>query len=191
MREKVNIGIDASSYPMPVTLVGANVRGKANFMAVAWVTRVNFKPAILAVAPNNTHYTPEGIRENHTFSINVPSAGMVEATDYCGLVSGRRADKSRIFEVFYGETETAPMIRQCPLCFECKLLQIHELPTNSLCLGEVVAVFTEEKYMTDGKPDIKKMDPFVLTMPDNRYWALGDCIGKAWGTGKKLKERTA
>jgi flavin reductase (DIM6/NTAB) family NADH-FMN oxidoreductase RutF len=189
MPEKVNIGKDASLYPMPVTLVGANVQGRANFMAVAWVTRVNSKPAILAVALNNIHYTPEGIRENQTFSINIPSTGMLETTDYCGLVSGRRADKSQLFDVFYGETKTAPMIQQCPLCFECKLLHIHELPTNTLYLGEVVAAFSEEKYMTDGKPDIKKMDPFVLSMPDNKYWTVGDYIGKAWGAGKKLKEK--
>ena len=33
-----------------------------------------------------------------------------------------------------------------------------------------------------------KIKPFVLTMPDNRYWALGECIGKAWQEGKILKQ---
>lgn len=29
---------------------------------------------------------------------------MVADTDYCGLVSGRQTDKSKVFEVFYGQT---------------------------------------------------------------------------------------
>jgi flavin reductase (DIM6/NTAB) family NADH-FMN oxidoreductase RutF len=40
---KLDIGA-AFLYPMPMVLVGSVVEGKANFMAVGWVSRVNFKP---------------------------------------------------------------------------------------------------------------------------------------------------
>ena len=33
---KVTIGARTLLYPLPAVLVGANVNGKANFMAVAW-----------------------------------------------------------------------------------------------------------------------------------------------------------
>ena len=33
-----------------------------------------------------------------------------------------------------------------------------------------------------------KVKPFVLSMPDNRFWALGECVGKAWQEGKGLKK---
>ena len=49
---------------------------------------------------------------------------MISETDYCGLVSGRKTDKSNIFNVFYGELETAPMIMECPVSIECKLFDI-------------------------------------------------------------------
>lgn len=103
-------------------------------------------------------------------------------------MSGRDADKSGLFEVFYGELETAPMIRECPLCLECKLIDVVELPSNSLFLGEIVAAYTEEKYLTGGKPDIQKMNPVLLTMPDGDYRAVGERVAKAWSVGKKLKE---
>ena len=45
----------------------------------------------------------------------------------------------------------------------------------------------EERYLTDGKPDIKKINPFTLTMPDNNYWQVGNHAGKAWSIGKRLK----
>jgi hypothetical protein len=40
--------------------------------------------------------------------------------------------------------------------------------------------------MTGGVPDLVKMKPFILSMADRRYIALGDEIGKAWELGKKL-----
>jgi len=39
----------------------------------------------------------------------------VEATDWCGLHSGKRTDKSKVFETFAGELENAPMIKACRL----------------------------------------------------------------------------
>ena len=184
---KFAIGSNVYLYPMPVTLVGAMVEGRANFMAVGWVTRANARPPMLVVGLNKRHHTPAGIREIGTFSVNIPSADRVVETDYCGIVSGRKVDKSRLFEVFYGELGTAPMIAECPLCLECKLVDIHELPTNDLFIGEIVGAYTEDRYITEGRPDVRKMNPMVLTMPDNNYWAIGEHVAKAYSVGKKLE----
>ena len=45
------------------------------------------------------------------------------------------------------------------------------------------------RFLTDGKLDVKKVDPLLLTMPDNNYWAVGERIGKAWSEGKKRTEQ--
>jgi len=37
---------------------------------------------------------------------------MVKETDYCGIVSGKKTDKAKLFENFYGKLKTAPMIKQ-------------------------------------------------------------------------------
>jgi flavin reductase (DIM6/NTAB) family NADH-FMN oxidoreductase RutF len=185
---KVNLGANAYIYPMPVTLVGANVEGRANFLAVGWVMRVNMKPPLLAVALNKGHFTPRGIREHGTFSVNFPGADLMEKADYCGLVSGRRVDKSGLFRVFYGELETAPLIEECPLGLECRLYQVVELPVQDLFIGEIVAAHADEDCLTDGQPDILKINPLVLTMPDNNYWTVGEQVGQAWHAGKKLKQ---
>jgi len=50
-----------------------------------------------------------------------------------------------------------------------------------------VGAYADEGCMTDGKPDIGKIRPFTLTMPDNRYWRIGPPAGKAWQAGKALK----
>jgi flavin reductase (DIM6/NTAB) family NADH-FMN oxidoreductase RutF len=187
MDEKINIGTNAFLYPMSMVLVGTKVEGRANFMAAAWVSRVNGSPPIMAVALNQRHYTPIGIRECQAFSLNIPSVDLMARTDYCGLVSGRDTEKSDLFDLFYGELGSAPMISECPLCIECKLRDVIPLPSHDLFLGEAVAIFADKECLTDGKPNIEKINPFVLTMPDNRYWAIGQPVGKAWSIGQEFK----
>lgn len=185
--KKISAATNVFIYPMPVVLVGTSIGGKANFMTVGWVSRVNAAPPMLAVGIFNKHYTNEGIKENGTFSVCFPDAGLIEKADYCGIVSGRKADKSKLFTVFYGETKTAPMIGECPLSLECRLVQTVELPTNNLYIGEIVASFADEGCMVQGKLDIRRLNPLLLTMPDNRYWTVGEFAGNAWEAGKKLK----
>lgn len=185
---KVKLNNNAFVYPMPVTLVGAVVEGKPNFMPVGWVSRVNHRPPLIAVAMG-PHHTNAGIHEHGEFSVNIPSVDMLEVTDYCGLVSGRKVDKSELFTLFYGDLVHAPMIEVCPVTLACKLVQTVELPTNTLFIGEIVEAYAGADSMTDGRPDIEKIQPFSLTMPDNRYWRVGEYAGKAWGSGKQYKKQ--
>jgi flavin reductase (DIM6/NTAB) family NADH-FMN oxidoreductase RutF len=183
---KIQIEGDRIHYPMPCALVGANIEGKANFLTVAWFSMVNPEPAYLAVAMNKVHYTNAGIKANGTFSVNIPSVNMAEKTDYCGMISGRKFDKATVFETFYGKLETAPMIKECPYTVECRLVQTFDLPAEDLFIGEIVAAYCEENCLTEGVPDLKKINPFVLSMADRKYRELGQDIGNAWEMGKKL-----
>jgi flavin reductase (DIM6/NTAB) family NADH-FMN oxidoreductase RutF len=184
---KKQIDNNAFLYPMPVVLAGSIVNEKPNFMTVGWVSRVNYKPPMIAISLG-PHLTNEGILENKAFSINIPDISLMEKTDYCGLFSGKKVDKSQIFDVFYGSLPGAPLIGECPVTMACRLHEAVKLPVNTLFIGEIVEAYCDEACMTDGKPDIKKINPFTLTMPDNHYWSVGDDIGKAWSVGTKLKK---
>jgi flavin reductase (DIM6/NTAB) family NADH-FMN oxidoreductase RutF len=177
---------NVSIYPMPVVLAGAVVNGQANFLAVGWISRVNLRPPMLAMALNKTHYTNGGICEHKEFSVNVPKVDLLEKVDYCGLVSGREADKSKLFDVFYGKLRGAPMIRECPLSLACTLVEVVSLPSNDLFIGEIVEAYADESTLSAGSPDVTKMQPFTLTMPDNTYWKVGEKAGRAWDAGRKL-----
>jgi flavin reductase (DIM6/NTAB) family NADH-FMN oxidoreductase RutF len=109
--------------------------------------------------------------------------------DYCGIASGKNTDKSGVFEVFYGDLKTAPMIKECPVNLECKLVQTIELPTHYLFIGEIVASYADEQFLSTGKPDMQKINPLLLTMPDNHYWLIGKEAGHAWSDGKKLMKK--
>ena len=179
------ITIDKSLFCLPwtQTLLGTHVNGKANFMALDWLTRVNYQPAMLGICVNRAHASNAAIRENGQFSVNIPTVDMVAVTDYCGIVSGNKVNKSKLFAIFYGQLKAAPLIKDCPLNIECRLAQTVDLPTNSLFIGEIVNIYSEEQYLENGKPDVRKIRPFLLTMPDNRFWAVGEQVGNAWKDG--------
>ena len=174
-------------YPMPVVLVGAKKGSRVNFMPAAFCGIINMGPPMIVLGLNKIHFTSTGIRENGAFSVNIPSTEMVRITDYCGLVSGHKVDKSGLFKVFYGKLETAPMIEECPLNMECKLVQTLELGVDSAFIGEIVASYSDDKYLDGYTPDIKKLDPLIFSLGDNSYWKLGKNIGKAWSIGKGYK----
>jgi flavin reductase (DIM6/NTAB) family NADH-FMN oxidoreductase RutF len=184
---KKQIDKNAFLYPMPMVLAGSIVNEKPNFMAVGWVSRMNYQPPMIGISLG-PHLTNKGILENQAFSINIPDLSLMEKTDYCGLFSGNKVDKSQMFDVFYGSLTKAPLIGECPLSMACRLCETVKLPTNTLFIGEIVEAYCEEACMTDGKPDIQKIRPFTLTMPDNHYWSVGDDIGRAWSVGSKLKK---
>ena len=73
---KILLGPQTLLYPMPALLVGAKVDDKPNFMAVGWGGIVNGEPPMISVALRYQRYTLKGIKQNMTFSVNVPSTDL-------------------------------------------------------------------------------------------------------------------
>lgn len=77
----VKIGRQAFLYPMPMVIVGADVEGRPNFLAVVWAARTNWEPPIMGISLEKTHHTNRGIRAHGEFSICVPGRDLVVETD--------------------------------------------------------------------------------------------------------------
>jgi len=170
-------------YPMPAVLVGVTVDGNPNFMTAAWCGIVASNPPTLMVGIRPTRYTYKGIEEQKVFSINIPSANLVREVDYCGIVSGRKEDKARLFTLFYGTLKTAPLIEECPVNLECKMTHTADVGSHIMCVGEIVETFVSEACLTEDKVDVKKIDPLIFSAPDQNYWRLGGHIAKAFHVG--------
>lgn len=181
------IKLDPGPYvlPMPLALVGAEVDGKPNFMPAAFMGIVNFNPPIVACGLSPAHHTSAGIAANKSFSLNLPGPEIVEATDWCGLNSGKKQDKSKVFETFSGELERTPMIKACRLTVECRLIKTVVFEVDTVYFGEIVSVHADDEAVNNGAPDWRKINPLLFTFPDKGYWQLGDQIAEAWSVGKK------
>ena len=188
---KVKMGPSTFVCPQPVFLVGANVDGKPNFMTVSWGGIACERPPMISVAIRHNRYTYKGIRQTSYFSVNIPSEDMVIETDYCGIVSGAKANKVEVcrFKVFYGKLKNAPMIEQCPVNLECKLVHTLDLGSHALLIGKIEETHLTESCLTNSKPDIAKIKPFIYSEGStDQYQAFGDFIASAFRAGRALKD---
>ena len=185
--DKVTLGSQPYMSVMPALLVGANVDGNPNYMTAAWATVACMNPPMVCVAINTMRHTAKGIEENGTFSLNVPSVHQVVETDHCGLVSGAKEDKSRVFRSFYGRLKTAPLAEECPVNIECRLFQSVDCGSHRLHVGEVVEIHADRACLTDGRPDIAKIMPIVYAQTG--YFGVGDHVGKAFSAGTAYRKK--
>ena len=182
------IGAVNALYPMPTTLVGATVNGKPNFLTVAHVGILNHgTPQYLSIGLGKVHYSNAGINQNRTFSICMPSEELMVETDYCGLKTGKKVDKAALFDIFYGELKTAPMIRQCPVNMELRLYDVLDFDTHDIFVGELVQTYADDSVLANGKIDVSKLRPLLFDMASVKYWRLGEAVGNCWNVGKTLK----
>ena len=189
---KILMGRQTLIYPMPVLLVGSNVNDKPNFMAVAWGGIANGEPPMISVAIRHSRHTYRGIKQNSTFSVNIPSSDMVREADYCGITSGSKVNKVEVcrFTVFYGKLGNAPLIEQCPINLECKVTHILDLGSHALVVGRIEETHISKSCLTDCKPDVNKIKPMTYIMsPATQYQALGEVLAKAFSIGKRLKPK--
>ena len=177
-------------YPMPTILVGANIDKKANFITVGFCGILEYDPLLFYISLVKNRFTSKGIKDNGTFSVNFPSSKMVEITDFVGLTSGNKIDKSKLFEIFYGNLKTAPMIEEAPLNHECQLVKTIDFSGKSeIFVGEIKQTYITEDCLTDGKIDTNKLDPIIFSVADLSYWQVGNYLGKAYKIGKKYNNK--
>jgi flavin reductase (DIM6/NTAB) family NADH-FMN oxidoreductase RutF len=181
---KIDIGSKNCLYPLPTTLVGANIKEKPTFITIAHVGIMDLGSVSLGIS--KAHYTNSGIKENKTFSVNIPSVKLIEKTDYCGLVSGRKVNKASLFKVFYGVLKSAPMIGECPINMECELFRTVDFPNHDIFIGKIIKTYCDDKILDEGVVNIEKVDPILFVMSDRSYWNLGKRVGKAWSIGKNI-----
>jgi flavin reductase (DIM6/NTAB) family NADH-FMN oxidoreductase RutF len=178
-------------FPYLPVLVGVNVNGRPNFIVIGLIGWLCYD--MMSISVGHKQYSKIGIEENGTFSVNQPTVDLARQMDFCGMTSGRKADKGALFQTFYGKLETAPMIHECPVNIECRVIQTVIRPVHTVFLGEVAAVHASEEYLGEGLPDVARIHP-IFFAPDpsqgkgvHGYWGLGERIGRAYEIGKELE----
>ena len=174
--EKQNIGNLLALYPKPMTVVGAEVEGKVNWLVVGHTGIIGHDRILLSMS--KSHYTNQGIRRSKKLSVSLVSREMLPKADYVGSVSGASVDKSEVFEYHIGENGT-PVIDISPLTMECNVVDIYETEGFDNFICSVVNTYVSPDVLGDnGKPDYTRMKPVLFDFPTYSYLATGEVIGK-------------
>ena len=190
---KKSLGAKTILYPTPVMLVGTyDAAGKPNIMTAAWGGICCSSPPCVAVSLRKATYTYGNIVQQSAFTINIPSEKYASTADYCGLVSGKKADKfaETGLTPIRSSLVNAPYIDEFPLVLECKLVRQIELGLHTQFVGEILDVKADANVL-DGKGvlNVEKLQPFFYAPEANAYYGTGKRLGDAFSIGQALKKR--
>ncbi len=133
--------ISEQIFPRVVALIcTSNKEGKPNVMTVSFLMPISFEPKILAVSISPKRYSFENLKEVPEFTLNVLTKEMKEIAEICGSFSGRKFDKFKIakLEIEKSEKVLPPVIKNCPISLECKVLEMKEFGDHFLVVGKVL-----------------------------------------------------
>lgn len=190
---KKALGPSTSLFPMPALLVAvATGEGSANVMTVAWAGIVGGSPPMMALEIGQSHYSTPFIEREGNFTVNVPRSDMATPADYCGIVSGSKdPDKPGTcgWTMLPATRISSPLIAECPLNFECRVVRKVEAGGAAFYLAEILETHADAEALDDkGEIDASRLDPLIFT-PDGWYYRLGERVAKAFSVGKELSGR--
>lgn len=187
---KIQIKTDNATmktFPLPVTLVSCvDKKGVPNIITITYVTGVNEEPPIMGIAIGCKKYSNKLIKETGEFVINIPTKELLSKIDYCGTYSGKEVNKFQ--ETGLSPEKAAyvksPLIKECPINIECKVMQVINFPSHDLFIGKVVALHVDGNVLLNkDMPDFDKLD-FLLTTFLN-YHIIGKKVGIAFKEHQK------
>jgi flavin reductase (DIM6/NTAB) family NADH-FMN oxidoreductase RutF len=191
---KKAIGPSTSLFPMPALLVAVKTGDStANILTIAWAGIVGGNPPMIALEIGKSHYSTPFIDAEGNFTVNVPRSDQVVPADYCGLVSGKKDPNKPAtcgFTMVPSTKISSPMIAECPLNLECRIVRKLEAGKGSFYLVEIVQTHVDESVLVGEKRvdiDARLLDPLIFT-PDGAYYRLGERVAKAWDAGKALRK---
>ena len=179
---KKNLGNLLALYLKPMTVVGAEVEGKVNWLVVGHTGVIGHDRILVSMS--KSHYTNQGIKKSKRLSVNLVSREMLPKADYVGSVSGATVDKSEVFAYHIGENDT-PVIDASPLTMECEVVDIYETDGFDNFICAIVNTYAASDVLdSDGKLDYTKLKPVLFEFPTYSYLATGEIIGKCLNPDK-------
>jgi flavin reductase (DIM6/NTAB) family NADH-FMN oxidoreductase RutF/quinol monooxygenase YgiN len=180
---KKNIGRLLALYPKPMTVIGAEVEGKVNWLVVGHTGIIGHDRILVSMSKQ--HYTNQGIKKLKKFSINLVSREMLPKADYVGSVSGASVDKSDVFAYHIGENGT-PVIDASPLTMECNVVDTYKTDGFDNFICAVVNTYAAPDVLdSNGKLDYTRLKPVLFEFPTYSYLATGEVIGKCLNLDKQ------
>jgi flavin reductase (DIM6/NTAB) family NADH-FMN oxidoreductase RutF len=190
---KVTLETTPFLLPAPVLLLSASGSdGTVNVMTVSWAGVACGTPPMVSVAMRQERYSYFLVRETGEFVLNVPSAALLRAVDFCGSVSGADVDKWARAQLTPtpGLKVQAPMIRECPLNLECVVRRSMVLGSHVLFLAEVVAVHADDEVVQDGAVVAGRIAPLAYDPFGGDYWSLKEVVGHQGFSEGEMPDRT-
>lgn len=177
--EKITLAPATVLSPVPAVLVSCgDAEDNYNIIAVSWTGTLCSRPPMTYVSLRPATHSYHILEEKKEFVINLIPEDMLEVMDWCGRFSGRDVNKwqEKGLTPIKGETVKAPLIKECPVNIECKIVEIKVLGSHTMFMAEVTAVRADEAYVKEGRIDLSSFR--TVANVGNGYMKVNDFQGR-------------
>ena len=131
--------------PGPVVLVSTFHNGRANIMAMSWLTMLEFEPPLIGCVISDRNHSFEMLRSSGECVINIPTVEIGEQVVGCGNTSGAKIDKFKKFGLTPKPAKhvSAPLIDECYANLECRVYDTSMVEEYSFFVLEVVKAWAD------------------------------------------------
>ena len=178
-------------YPLPAVLVSCgDSPDNFNVITISWVGTICTNPAMCYISVRPERHSYDLIKNSGEFVINLTTEDMAFATDWCGVKSGKEVNKFEAMGLtpVMGEMVKAPIIKESPLCIECRVKEIVKLGSHDMFIAEVLNVQANTKFIDPETDTFKLSDARLIAYSHGHYYKLGDEIGRFGWTVQKNKK---
>lgn len=174
--------------PVPAAMVSCGSMEKPNIFTAAWTGNICSGPAKVYVSIRPERYSYGLIKESREFVINLTTAALVRATDFCGVRSGRDVDKFAHLGLtpLPGKEVGCPVIGESPVSIECRVTDIIPLGVHDMFLADVAAVQIDDQYL-DEAGRLRLDQCHLIAYAHGEYFALGKKVGSFGFSVKKKR----
>jgi len=131
--------------PGPVVLLTTAAKGRANVMTMSWHMMVDFEPPLIACIVSDANYSFAALRKTGECVIAIPAAKLAPKVVEIGNTSGRDVDKFAAFGLtpLPAKRVDAPLIAECFINLECKVIDTRLVNAYGLFILEVVKAWID------------------------------------------------
>lgn len=168
-------------YPLPAVLVSCgDIDGERNLVTVAWTGIVCTEPPMCAIALRPQRHSFGMIRAGGEFVVNLTTAAMARAVDWCGVRSGRDFDKFKETKLtpLPARHVAAPLVGESPVNLECRVREERPLGSHRLFIAEILAVHADPSYFDARSGYFNLAAARPLCYCHGHYYEMGRHIGK-------------
>lgn len=185
MEKKYVVNVSPSSsvrlvHPMHTVLVSCiGKNGKPNIITLAWAMPTSISPPLVAVSIAPRRYSHSLIEETGEFVVNIPTMDILDATFYCGRVSGRDCDKFKDAGLtpMPARKVKPPIIEECVAHLECKLYGKFPTGDHTIFVGEVVEAYANKDCFSEAGYNLEKAR-MIFHLGGNEFSTLEPKIHK-------------
>lgn len=178
-------------YPLPAALISCgSVPEEYNLITVSWLGTICTDPPMCYISVRPGRHSSGIIKKNGEFVINLTTKAMAEATDWCGVKSGRDHNKFREsgLTALPGAVVNCPVVAESPISIECRVVEVKELGTHDMFIASVVNIVADDRYINPQNGAMNLESAGLIAYSHGNYYETGKKIGKfGWSV---MKEKT-